>query len=88
MAAVLIIDSRLPRLFAGSFRSEPAALGKRLLLRDGGILAHTGSGGLLDAAVATANADAADAVLDRRAAARDEVTTTPALLVICGDSGT
>lgn len=41
------------------------------------------SGGLLLAAVATANADAADAVDDRRDDARPDVTTTPALLDIC-----
>lgn len=41
------------------------------------------SGGLLHAAVAAAKAEAADAVEDLRAEARDEVTTTPALLDIC-----
>lgn len=46
-----------------------------------------GSGGLDDAAVATANAEAADAVDDRRDEARDEVTTTPALEANCGESG-
>lgn len=88
MAAVLIIDSRFPRLPTGSLRSEPTALGRRLLPRDIGTLWQVGSGGLLEAAVATAKAEAAEAVLDRRAALREDVTTTPALLLICGESGT
>jgi len=37
---------------------------------------------LLDAAVATANAEAAEAVLDLLVEARELVTTTPALLLI------
>ena len=41
------------------------------------------SGGLLQAAVATANAEAADDVEERREACLDDVITTPALLDIC-----
>lgn len=37
--------------------------------------------------MATANAAAALAVDERRVEARDEVTTTPALLLCCGESG-
>jgi hypothetical protein len=40
------------------------------------------SGGLLDAAVATAKAEAAEAVLLLLAEAREEVTTTPAFEVM------
>lgn len=87
MAAVLIIDSRFPRPDRGIFRSKPTALGNRLLPLDWGTLAQVGSIGLLEAAVATANAEAAEAVLDRRAAFRDEVITTPAFELIWGESG-
>ena len=91
VAAVEIIDSLFLRFpWGGKFfpMSAPTTDGSLLVPLDPGtewliMFIMTGlSGGLLEAAVATAKAEAAEAVDDLRADARLDVITTPALLDI------